>query len=40
MQQILKFITCGLERDREAATVVVVAPDDEHENVRNMLSCI
>jgi hypothetical protein len=24
----------------EAATAVVVAPDDGHENVRNMLSCI
>jgi len=24
----------------EAATVVVVAPDDGHENTRNMLSCI
>jgi hypothetical protein len=24
----------------EAATAVVVAPDDEHENARNMLSCI
>ena len=24
----------------EAATAVVVAPDDEHEDARNMLSCI
>jgi hypothetical protein len=24
----------------EAATAVVVAPDDGHENARNMLSCI
>jgi hypothetical protein len=24
----------------EAATAVVVAPDDGHENIRNMLSCI
>jgi len=24
----------------EAATAVVVAPDDENENARNMLSCI
>ena len=24
----------------EAATAVVVAPDDGHEDVRNMLSCI
>ena len=24
----------------EAATTVVVAPDDEHEDARNMLSCI
>jgi hypothetical protein len=24
----------------EAATAVVIAPDDEHEDVRNMLSCI
>jgi hypothetical protein len=24
----------------EAATVVVVAPDDGHENAQNMLSCI
>jgi hypothetical protein len=25
---------------REAATSVVVAPDDGHEDARNMLSCI
>jgi hypothetical protein len=24
----------------EVATAVVVVPDDEHEDVRNMLSCI
>jgi hypothetical protein len=24
----------------EAATAVVVAPDDEHEDARNMLSCV
>jgi hypothetical protein len=38
MQQILKFITCHLKPG--AATAVVVAPDDGHEEARNMLSCI
>jgi hypothetical protein len=28
------------DRKTEAATAVVVAPDDGHEDARNMLSCI
>jgi hypothetical protein len=49
MQQLLKFITCHLntallsprsDGKPEAATAVVVDPDDRHEDDRNMLSCI
>jgi len=31
---------CDFDGTPEAATAVVVAPDDEHEDARNMLSCI
>jgi hypothetical protein len=50
LQQFLKFITYRLNTAEmfrassdgkpEAATAVVVAPDDGHEDVRNILSCI
>ena len=39
MQQLLKFITQPLLATT-TATAVVVAPDDGHEDARNMLSCI
>jgi hypothetical protein len=48
-QQLLKFITCRLKTvlllpssygKPEAATAVVVAPDDGHKDARDMLSCI
>jgi len=34
------LLTPSSDGKPEAATVVVVAPDDGHEDVRNMLSCI
>ena len=41
MQQLLKFITFRLNTAQpEAATAVVVAPDDGHKDARNMLSSI
>jgi hypothetical protein len=47
MQQLLKLITCRLNTvflltigKPEAATAVIVAPDDGHKVARNMLSCI
>jgi hypothetical protein len=36
MQQLLKYS----DGKPEAATAVVVAPDDGHEDARNTLSCI
>ena len=45
MQQLLKFITCRFNtttttKATKTATAVIVAPDDGHEDARNMLSCI
>ena len=40
MQQLLNFITYHLNTAQPEAAAVVVAPDDGHEDARNMLSCI
>jgi hypothetical protein len=34
------LLSPGSDGNPEAATAVVVAPDDGHEDARNMLSCI
>jgi hypothetical protein len=38
--QIYKTVSLMTMGKPEAATAVIVAPDDGHEDARNMLSCI
>ena len=40
MIAVLLFVVGPADGKPEAATAVVVAPDDGHEDARNMLSCI
>jgi hypothetical protein len=37
---VIAVLTPGSDGKPEAATAVIVAPDDGHEGARNMLRCI
>jgi hypothetical protein len=40
VESLVSITAMSLSYAAEAATAVVVAPDDGHEDARNMLSCI